>query len=95
MEGMKVRMKTILASPTQNAKPRQVIEVSEEEAQDLIAGGFAEAVPAPRLAETVAVAVAPSPVETATAPPAEAKAVAPESSRGGKPKPPKKGDDRG
>lgn len=54
---MKIKLRTVYASPTLTASPGDVIELSADEARGLLSGGFAEAVKAE--------------VETADAPPPE------------------------
>jgi len=69
---MRVRMKTQYAGPGGSAGPGVTIDLEEAEANGLIAGGYAEAVPAaPELAPEPAAAPEAAPVpaiETATAP---------------------------
>ena len=64
---MKVRLKTTMAGPKGVFLPESAVEVSNEEAEALIAGGFAVA-----LEQGVELAVAgPAPVETAAVEPGE------------------------
>lgn len=52
---MRVKMRSIMATPKQTAVPGDVIEVSAEQGRDLVAGGYAvpvkEPVTAPSLAD--------------------------------------------
>jgi hypothetical protein len=72
----KVRMKTTLAGPGRAASPGQIIDVPADEAQQLVGGGYAEAV-------TEAGEIEPA-VETADdkRPAGAEKAVAPKGKRG-------------
>ena len=62
---MRVRLKTLMAGPEGVFLPGSVIEVSPEEANALIAGGFAEQVEQSGKTE----ATEPAPVETAAVEP--------------------------
>ena len=42
---MKIKMKTMMAGPKGTFGPGSIIDVSEEEGANLVAGGYAEAVP--------------------------------------------------
>lgn len=64
---MKVRLKTLMAGPEGVFPPESVVEVSREEAEALIAGGFAEVLQQPgRPSEPD-----PVPVETAAIEPGD------------------------
>ena len=78
---MKIQLQTTYASPHCTAQPGTILDVSEEEGRELIAGRYATEVPeapAPLEADEAApveTAEAPSPAETATHPAAKSRRV--------------------
>ncbi len=68
---MRVRMKTQYAGPGGSAGPGSTIDLEDAEANGLIAGGYAEAVPAEPQLPLEPVAAEEHAAELATAAPAE------------------------
>lgn len=72
---MKIKLLTRMAGPQVNAGPGEELDLPREQAQHLIAGGYAIPLEKPARLEKPVEVPAPAPVEQAVKPPAPERAV--------------------